>query len=279
MKGPSKAGGCNPQTVKDTRRGIILKSPREIELMRAAGRLVRQVLTRVTEMCDVGVTSADLNREAEQLISDAGAIALFKGVQAPRARFPFPAALCTSVNEEVVHGVPNDRPLENGDIISIDCGVRLAGYCGDSAVTVAVGQIKPEVQQLLDITRAMLDLAVEEMKPGVRWSSIARQMQALAEDCGFSVVREFVGHGIGQEMHEEPKVPNYSDRVQVRNDFTLKPGMVLAVEPMVNMGVRDVDYKDRDFWAVVTRDRSWAAHFEHSIALTEHGSDVLTDGR
>jgi methionyl aminopeptidase len=259
--------------------GVVLKSPREIELMRAAGRVVREVLTRVGEMTVPGVTTAELNRVAERIIADAGAEPLFKGVQAPRARYPFPAALCTSINEEVVHGLPGSRALHDGDIISIDCGVRLNGYCGDSAVTLAVGKIQPAVRRLLDVTRGMLDLAIERMRPGIRWSEVSRAMQAHAEGHGFSVVREFVGHGIGREMHEDPKVPNYYDRFQAKTDFSLKSGMVLAVEPMVNVGTREVEYKDEDCWVVVTKDRKCAAHFEHSIAILERGCDVLTDGR
>ena len=261
------------------KRGIILKSPREIELMREAGRIVRRVLSRCEEMASPGVSSAELNAEAERIIAEAGGEALFKGVRAPKARFPFPAALCASTNEEVVHGIPNGRALQDGDIISVDCGVRIRGYCGDAAVTIAIGEVSPEVQQLLDVTRSMLELAVTYMKPGRRWSEVAKRMQKHAEECGFSVVREFVGHGIGQEMHEDPKVPNYYDRQQAKHDFELRPGMLLAVEPMVNIGTADVEYKDDDCWTVVTRDGRWAAHFEHTIAVTDNGSDVLTDGR
>ena len=261
------------------KRGIILKSPREIELMREAGRIVRCVLSRCEELASPGVSSAELNAEAERIIAEAGGEALFKGVRAPKARFPFPAALCTSTNEEVVHGIPNARPLRAGDIISVDCGVRLKGYCGDAAVTIAIGEVSPEVQRLLDVTRAMLDIAVADMAPGRRWSEVAKRMQKHAEKSGFSVVREFVGHGIGQEMHEDPKVPNYYDRQQAKHDFELRSGMLLAVEPMVNMGAADVEYKDDDFWTVATRDGRWAAHFEHTIAVTDNGSDVLTDGR
>lgn len=260
-------------------RGVILKSSREIELMREAGRLVHEVLNRVRELVAPKVTSAQLNEEAERIISETGAEALFKGVEAPKAGFPFPAALCTSVNEEVVHGIPNDRPLRSGDIISVDCGVRLSGYCGDSATTIPVGGVSSGVSRLLAVTRRMLEIAIEEMKPGRRWSEIAKIMQQHAEDDSFSVVREFVGHGIGREMHEEPKVPNYYDRQQAKVDFELRPGMVLAVEPMVNIGSAEVEYKDRDYWSVVTRDRKWSAHFEHTIAITETGCDVLTDGK
>ena len=261
------------------KRGIILKNPREIELMRDAGRVVRRVLSCCEEMALPGVSSAELNAEAERIIAEAGGEALFKGVRAPKARFPFPAALCTSTNEEVVHGIPNGRPLQAGDIISVDCGVRLKGYCGDAAVTIAIGEVSHEVQQLLDVTRSMLEISVAHIKPGRRWSDVAKRMQKHAEESGFSVVRKFVGHGIGQQMHEDPKVPNYYDRQQAKHDFELRSGMLLAVEPMVNMGTADVEYKDDDYWTVATRDGRWAAHFEHTIAVTDNGSDVLTDGR
>ncbi len=261
------------------RSGIILKSAREIELMRSAGSVVRSVLNRVTEMCTVGVTTADLNAEAEKLIEEAGGTALFKGVENPQARFPFPAALCTSVNEELVPGVPSKSMLAAGDIVSVDCGVRLAGYCGDSAKTIAVGEVTAETQRLLDVTAGSLDVAIENMRPGRMWSEVASSIQSYVEEEGFSVVRDFVGHGIGREMHEEPKVPNYWDKRQQSADFELLPNMVLAVEPMVNVGSRAVCYGDRDRWVVVTRDRQYAAHFEHTIAVTDDGADVLTDGR
>lgn len=260
-------------------RGIILKSAREIELMRAAGALVHRVHARMKELVRPGVTTAELNAVAEGLIADAGGTALFKGVTHPQAKFPFPGALCTSVNEQLVHGVPGSRALCEGDIIGIDCGVRLKGYCGDAAVTLAVGQVAPDAQRLLDVTRQALMLAIEEIRPGRRWSQVARAIQRYVESEGFSVVRDFVGHGIGRDMHEEPKVPNYWDERQRRSDFELKPRMVLAVEPMVNAGSAAVEYEDADRWSVVTRDRRYSAHFEHTIAVTETGADVLTDGR
>ncbi len=262
-----------------TRQGVILKSPREVEFMRDAGRVVYRVLHRMQELCRPGMTTLELNAEAERMITEAGAKALFKGVEAPKSRFPFPAALCTSVNDVVVHGIPNDRPLREGEILSVDCGVRLKGYCGDAAVTIPIGHVSERVQRLLDVTEQMLGIAIREMKPGKYWSEISRMMQQFAEGHGFSVVREFVGHGIGQQMHEDPKVPNYWDRKQAKHDFELLPGLVLAVEPMVNMGRPEVEYGDQDGWAVVTKDHRWAAHFEHTIAVTEHGNDVLTDGR
>ncbi len=259
--------------------GIILKSGREIELIRAAGRLVHQVLAKMQELGRPGVTTAALNAVAEDMIAETGGIALFKGVQNAHAKFPFPAALCTSVNEELVHGIPGERPLADGDVLSIDCGVRLAGYCGDSATTLAVGKVSTERRRLLEVTRRALDVAIEEIRPGRMWSEVATAIQATVEEERLSVVRDFVGHGIGREMHEEPKVPNYWNESQRAMDFEIVRNMVLAVEPMVNLGTHQVKYGDETGWVVVTRDRKCAAHFEHTLAVTETGVDVLTDGR
>lgn len=261
------------------RRGIILKSAREIELMRHAGRVVYSVLQKMHELAGPGITTAELNRVAEEMIARTGGVALFKGVENPQARFPFPAALCTSVNEQLVHGIPSDRALQEGDIVGIDCGVRLAGYCADAATTIAIGCISAEAAHLLSVTRRALALAIDTMTPGRRWSEVARRVQRFVEEEKLSVVRDFVGHGIGRDMHEEPKVPNYWDDKQRRSDFELVPRMVLAVEPMVNLGSHGVDYADNDRWVVVTRDRRYSAHFEHTVAMTETGTDVLTDGR
>lgn len=258
---------------------IELKSPREIELMRAAGRVVRRVHDEITKAIRPGIRVCDLGEIADSVIDAEGGEALFRGVDLPSVQFPFPSSICASVNEVVVHGIPDDRVLKEGDIISVDCGVRLKGYCGDAAVTYAVGEISPAAQRLLDITSETLDLAISEMKLGRRWSDIAAKMQVLVEDAGFSVVREFVGHGIGREMHEEPKVPNYSDRHQRKHDFILEPGLVIAVEPMVNAGGRHVKAGDPTGWPQVTKDGSLSAHFEHTLAMTESGVDVLTDGR
>jgi len=260
-------------------RGIILKSAREIERMREAGRVVHRVLARTRELAVPGATTAQLNAVAEELIAEVGGLALFKGVVNPQAKFPFPAALCTSVNEELVHGIPSTRVLREGDIVSIDCGVRLAGYCADSATTIPIGTISAATRRLIDVTRGALELAIELIRPGRMWSEVAKRMQAYVEGEKLSVVREFVGHGIGRDMHEEPKVPNYWNASQKRHDFKLTPKMVLAVEPMVNLGAHAVDYAGDDRWVVVTRDRKYAAHFEHTLAVTETGVDVLTDGR
>lgn len=256
-----------------------LKSPADIELMRHAGRLVHQVLTRMRELAKPGVTTADLNEEAERMIAQAGAEALFRGVETRQTKFPFPTALCTSVNEQVVHGIPSARVLQAGDVVSVDCGVRLNGYCGDSATSIAIGPVEPEVRRLLEVTQEALEIAIREIRPKRWWSQVASQMQAHVEGAGFSVVRQFVGHGIGREMWEEPKIPNYVDPGESRMDFMLLSGMVLAVEPMVNMGTADVEYGDSSGWPVVTRDGRYAAHFEHTIAVTDRGADVLTDER
>ncbi len=253
---------------------VKLKSKQEIEAMRRAGALVAHVLEQVRQAVRPQVSTAELNALAESLIAAAGAEPLFKGVRSTQAKFPYPAALCTSINEEVVHGVPGVRVLAEGDIISVDCGVRLDGYCGDAAITIPVGQVRPEVQRLMQVTEEALGIAVREIRPGGKWTDVAREMQKHVEQAGFSVVREFVGHGIGRSLHEDPKVPNFVDRGS--RTFDLVPGLVLAVEPMVNMGRPDVVYGDSTGWTVVSRDRTWAAHFEHTIAVTDSGSDVLT---
>lgn len=247
--------------------------------MRAAGRVVYQVLQRLREVVRPGVTTGELGRIADEMISSAGGQPLFRGVQTPNTKFPFPAAICASVNEQVVHGIPGDRVLREGDIISVDCGVRLRGYCGDSATTIPVGRVSRETQRLLDVTSQSLDLAIREMRPGRMWSEVASLIQSLVEDAGYSVVREFVGHGIGQQLHEEPKVPNYADRKSRKGDFRLEPGLVIAVEPMVNAGTREVKAGDWTGWPQVTRDAGWSAHFEHTLAMTPTGVDILTDGR
>lgn len=263
--------------MKAEARHIVLKSPREVELIRAAGRVVCRVLNELEAMVRPGATTAAMNERAASLIDRANGTALFLGVRNPQARFPFPAVICASVNEEIVHGVPDDRPLQEGDIVSVDCGVRLNGYCGDAARTFAVGRPSRSTEKLLTATKDALTLAIQEMRPFERWSRIARKIQGSVERYGYGVVREFVGHGIGRDMHEEPKVPNYFDRSLRGSDFELIPGMTLAVEPMVTAGRPDWEYRDRDRWSVVTKDRSLAAHFEHTVAITEEGPVILTD--
>ena len=244
--------------------------------MRKAGAVVGGVLSKLQEFAKPGVSTAQLDQLAVGMTAEAGAEALFKGVRSPQARRPFPGAICASVNDEVVHGIPSKGTiLEEGDILSVDFGVRLNGYCGDSALTVPVGRISPEKQQLVDTTRGTLDVAIAEARPGVKWSQVAAKMQRYAEAAGFSVVREFVGHGIGTEMHADPKVPNFVSEDLLADDILLAEGMVLAVEPMVNAG----GYRVRvlpNGWTVVTRDGACSAHFEHTIAIVAGGCEVLT---
>ena len=255
---------------------ITLRSRREIELMRDAGAVVADVLSKLQEIARPGVSTAHLDEVAAEMTSQAGAQPLFKGVRSPYARMPFPGVICASINEQVVHGIPSNQvTLKPGDILSIDFGVRLRGYCGDAAVTVAIGEISEENRRLMDITKGALDLAIRMAAPGVRWSKIAGEMQKMAESAGFSVVTEFVGHGIGTQMHEEPRVPNFVSKELLANDIVLAEGMILAVEPMINSGVSDVRTL-KDGWTVVTADGKCSAHFEHTIAITGRGCEVLT---
>jgi len=222
------------------------------------------------------MTTAQLDRVALQMAADAGAEPLFKGVRNPRARIPFPGAICSSINEQVVHGIPSeDTKLREGDILSIDFGVRLQGYCGDAAVTIPIGNISEDNRRLMDATKRVLEIAIEKAAPAVRWSQVASQMQRYAESAGFSVVRDFVGHGIGRKMHEEPKVPNFVSDELLANDIILTEGMVLAVEPMINAGTSAVRAL-KNGWTVVTKDGKCSAHFEHTLAIVKGGCEVLT---
>jgi methionyl aminopeptidase len=244
--------------------------------MRKAGAVVADVLSKLTEVAKPGVTTGRLDSIAVQMAANAGAEALFKGVHSPHARMPFPGAICASINEQVVHGIPSDSTtLKEGDILSIDFGVRLDGYCGDAAVTIGIGEISEGKRRLTEVTRQVLGLAIAEAKPAVRWSRIAAQMQQYAESAGFSVVREFVGHGIGKKMHEEPRVPNFVSDELLANDIVLAEGMVLAVEPMINAGSNAVRTL-KNGWTVVTRDGKCSAHFEHTIVIVKNGCEVLT---
>jgi methionyl aminopeptidase len=255
---------------------ITLRSRREIELMRNAGAVVADVLLKLKEMAEPGVTTARLDQVALQMAADAGAEVLFKGVRSPMSKIPFPGAICASINEQVVHGIPSDKTkLKDGDILSIDFGVRLNGYCADAAVTIAIGSISDDKRSLIDLTKYILDTAISKSEPNVKWSVIAAKMQELAESAGFSVVKDFVGHGIGKNMHEEPKVPNFVSRELLTNDIVLAEGMVLAVEPMVNAGSSAVRTL-KNGWTVVTVDGKCSAHYEHTIAVVENGCEVLT---
>jgi methionyl aminopeptidase len=253
---------------------IVRKSPAELEKMRRAGLLVWKILEEMKGMVRVGVTTHDLEVVAERMILDAGAKPAFKGYYAPSAGSKFPFVLCTSVNDEVVHGMPSQkRILKEGDIVSIDTGVQLEGYFGDSAVTVPVGRVGEQVEKLLEVTRTALELAIEQMRVGNRLFDVCGAVERHVTSNGFSIVREYVGHGIGTSLHEEPQVPNYVDR---RNENPrLKEGMVLAIEPMVNAGRPETKVLS-DRWTAVTKDGSYAAHFEHAVAVTENGPWVLT---
>ena len=255
---------------------ITLRSPREIELMRRASTVVVDVLSKLQKVAEPGVTTAQLDRVALQMTADAGAQALFKGVRSPYARIPFPGAICASVNEQVVHGIPSeDTKLEDGDILSIDFGVKLDGYCGDAAVTIPIGEVSESKRRLMDVTRQVLDIAVATVAPAIKWSHVAAKMQDYAESAGFSVVKDFVGHGIGRKMHEEPRLPNFVNDDLLANDIVLAEGMVLAVEPMINAGSSAVRTL-KNGWTVVTRDNKCSAHFEHTIVIVENGCEVLT---
>jgi methionyl aminopeptidase len=245
---------------------IVCKSPREIEQMRKANMLVADVPAELTEMVRPGITTAELDAAAERLVRAAGAEPAFKGYRG------YPATLCASVNDEVVHGIPANRALVEGDIISLDMGVKLDGFYGDSAVTVPVGAIGDDVQRLLTVTREALQMGIAQVKPGGRVSDIGHAIQEHVEAAGFSVVREFVGHGIGVQLHEEPQIANYGEPGRGPR---LAEGMVLAIEPMVNMGRPAVKVL-RDGWTAVTRDGSLSAHFEHTVAVTKDGPLVLT---
>ncbi|HVX87060.1 MAG TPA: type I methionyl aminopeptidase [Phycisphaerae bacterium] len=258
---------------------ITLKSKRDLELMRAAGRVVYRALTRAKEMAAPGMTTLELDRIVYDTYTSAGGQGLFKWYPTYEPGKGFPGNTCISVNDEVVHGIPSERVLKDGDIVSVDCGIRLGGFCGDSAVTLLIGNVSPEARRLCQVTQETLAIAVKEIRPGRRWSDVASKMQEHVESNGMSCVREFVGHGIGARMHEDPKVPNFvSGDFLKRGDFYLQPGMTLAVEPMVILGSADVVVLD-DRWTVVTKDSTPAAHYEHTIAVTATGSDVLTDGR
>ena len=257
---------------------IVLKTRREIEMMRRTGQLGRDILDKMVRAAVPGVTTGELDALARDELDRAGAIALSKNYPTYKAGEGFPGYTCISVNEEVVHGIPGKRVLRESDVVTLDLALSLGGYCADTATTVSIGKATPQAQRLLEVTRQTLALAIQNMKPGRRWSDIARLMQHYVERHGYSVVREFVGHGIGRSMHEDPKVPNFVSFEQLRGDFVLRNGMTLAVEPMVVAGRRDVQLLP-DGWTVVTEDRQRAAHFEHTVAVTSSGIDILTNGQ
>jgi methionyl aminopeptidase len=255
---------------------IKLKSPREIALMREAGRVVAKALDQVRQKAVPGATTAELNETVAAVFREHGAEPLFLGVPSSvKGKPSFPAVVCASVNEQVVHGIPNRRSLREGDILSIDTGCKLNGWCGDAAVTLPIGSIQPDVQRLLDVTSKTLDIAIQAMEKCRLWSEVAALMEQYVKSQGMFVVEKFVGHGIGQDMHEEPQVPNFVSKALRKHDIRLEPGIVLAIEPMVSLGTKAVDTLD-DGWTVVTKDRRPSAHFEHTVAMTPTGPRVLT---
>ena len=247
---------------------IMIKTPAEIEKMRASGRILRQVHEAIAPVVHPGASTMDFENAANQKIAEfPGATAAFKGYHG------YPAALCTSVNEEVVHGIPSEkRVLRAGDIVSIDCGVILDGFYSDAAVTYAVGDVSAATERLLRTTRQSLEAAIRAAQVGGRLSDISAAVQQICEAEGFGVVRDFVGHGIGRAMHEDPQLPNFG---AAGKGPRLKPGMVLAIEPMVNLGSPEVRVL-KDGWTAVTVDRSYSAHFEHTVAITRDGPQILT---
>ena len=248
---------------------IYKKSPEEIATMRAAGVILTDALNRIEEALAPGVTTAELDRIAEEVITGAGATPSFKGYRG------FPASICTSPNDVIVHGIPDGRRLEDGDIISIDVGVFYEGFHADSAWTFPVGSISPEAAGLLKVTEGSLNAAIEQCRPGRRLGDVGNAVQEVAEAAGYSIVREYVGHGVGRSLHEEPQVPNYGP--PGRREL-LSAGMTLAIEPMVNIGGPATKVLG-DGWTVVTADGSLSAHFEHTVAVTPDGCQILTDHR
>jgi methionyl aminopeptidase len=249
-----------------------LKSMREIGLMREAGKLVSQALRLCREIVKPGVPTIEIDRAVDAFFAKHYAQPLFKGYP---GRVPFPAATCISLNEEVVHGIPGARLIKEGDLVKIDTACKLNGWCADAAITIVVGEIRPEWRRLVQTGEEVLAIAIAEMARRKKWSEVATRMQQHAEAAGFSVVKQYVGHGIGRVMHENPQVPNFANRDVRKHDFRLEEGLVLAVEPMLNMG-RDDTRTLRDHWTVVTRDGLPSVHMEHTLAITQGGIVVVT---
>jgi methionyl aminopeptidase len=245
---------------------IVLKSRREIELMRQAGRLAAQVLDRLEAAVRPGTRTRELDALAEEFIRGAGAVPAFKGYRG------FPASICVSVNDEVVHGIPGQRVLREGDIVSVDVGVLLGGYVGDAARTFPVGEVGPLARRLLEVTQQSLRAGIDRARPGGRLGDISHAVQRVVEAAGFSVVRRYAGHGVGRSIHEDPEVPNFGSPGRGPR---LEPGLVLAIEPMVNAGTHEVVVDD-NAWTVRTADGSLSAHFEHTVAITADGPEILT---
>jgi len=249
-----------------------LKSPREIGLMREAGKIVAQAHRICREMAKPGIKTVEIDRAVEAFYAQKGAIPLFKGYP---GKVPFPACTCISVNEQIVHGIPGPRVIQNGDLLKIDTACKLNGWCADAAVTLVIGDVRPEWRRLVKVAEEVLQIAIRELGRRKWWSEVAMLMQRHAEGAGFSVVQQYVGHGIGRIMHENPQVPNFCSRELRKHDFRLEEGLVIAVEPMVNMGKPEADTLS-DHWTVVTRDRLPSVHVEHTLAITKGGVMIVT---
>lgn len=251
---------------------IELRSSREINKMRKAGLVVWQAHQAAAKILQPGLTTSKINEVYRETFAEYNATSLFKGYGDP----PFPAETCISVNEQVVHGVPGSQVIKDGDIVSLDTGCSIDGWCGDAAVTHAIGEIDEESQRLLKATNDVLDLAIEWMDRVTQWSDVSREMETFIHDQGFSIVREMTGHGIGRELHESPSIPNYYayDSSELI-DFDIRPGLVVAIEPMINAGVKEIECLDDD-WTIVTIDGKNSAHFEHTVAVTKEGAVRLT---
>ena len=246
---------------------IPLKSEKDLEMLRKSGKILAKVLKKLQESLRCGITTKEINLLAEELVAKENALAAFKGYRG------FPASICTSINEEIVHGIPGDRKIKEGDIVSLDLGVNYEGYFSDAAVTVAVGKIDSQGKKLIEVTKKALSIGINEARPENRLSDISYNIQNYVEENGFSVVRQFVGHGIGKNLHEEPEIPNFG---RLHEGPALKSGMVFAIEPMVNMGSWEAEILDNG-WTAVTKDRLPSAHFEHTVAITEKGPEILTN--
>ena len=252
---------------------IYLKTQKEIDLMRRAGRIVGQTLQLLAEHVKPGVTTAELDDMAYKFITSQGAIPTFKGYAPFRTVAPFPGSICASVNEEIVHGIPGERVLKEGDVISLDCGAIYRGYHGDAAVTVPVGKVSPQLERLLETGRDSLAAGIAQARPGNRLGDISHAVEVRIGKGGkYGIVREYGGHGIGRSLWEEPSVPNFGP---AGKGVLLEPGMVIAIEPMVNMGVDDTQTLE-DGWTVITADRKPSVHFEHTVAITTNGPEILT---
>jgi len=246
---------------------IPLKSEKDLEMLRKSGKILARVLKKLQEFIKPGVSTAEINNLTERLILAENAVPAFKGFKG------FPASICTSVNEEIVHGIPGERRLSEGDIISLDLGINYEGYFSDAAITLLVGRVSPQKKKLVEVAKRALSEGIRQARPENHLSDISYRIQDYVEKNGFSVVRQFVGHGIGYSLHEEPEIPNFG---RPHQGPVLKSGMVFAIEPMVNMGTWESEILDNG-WTAVTKDRLPSAHFEHTVAITENGPEILTN--